>query len=119
MSHKMIFIKKLETFFKSTYHDDRIPVRDKNVLKILLAILLIRLLFIPDWIPYFGILDILFLLALIFDYLFDILDQSVLLSHYPWGMKSFARVRRVASFLALFAPAFIKENLWHYRKDPF
>lgn len=115
----MLFFRNLGNFFKLAYHDERIPLRDKKVLKLILGILLVRLFFIPDWIPYFGLLDILFLLALIFDYLFDVLDQNVLLSHYPWGMKSFAKLRRVASFLALFAPAFIKENLWHYRKDPF
>ena len=113
------FFKNLKNFIYATYKDNRIPERDKKTIVILLVVFFLRVFFIPDWIPYFGILDILFILALIFDYFFGVLDQNVLLSHYPWGMKSFARIRRFADFLSLFAPTFIKDNLWLYRKDPF
>ncbi len=113
------FFNDLKYFISSTYSDARIPDRDKKLVIILLVVLSLRILFIPDWIPYFGILDILFLLALILDYFFGVLDQNLLLSHYPWGMKSFARIKRIAGFLSLFAPAFIKDNIWHYTKDPF
>ena len=47
-------------FVKETSYDPRIPTRDKKILIILMIVFLIRLIFIPDWIPYFGILDILF-----------------------------------------------------------
>lgn len=114
-----IFFIRIKDFLSATINDQRIPLRDKKILGVLGAILLIRIFFIPDWIPYFGILDILFLVALIVDYFFEVLDQSLMLSHYPWGMKSFARIRRIASFLSLFAPGFIKDNLWQYKKDPF
>lgn len=114
-----IFFNNLKYFINTTYNDTRIPERDKKTVVVLLVILFVRIFFIPDWIPYFGILDILFLLALILDYFFGVLDQNVLLSHYPWGMKSFARIRRFAGFLSLFAPDFIKDNLWQYTKDPF
>jgi uncharacterized membrane protein len=115
---KILFIN-LKSFISSTYADERIPQKDKKLIVVLLVILALRILFIPDWIPYFGILDILFLLAIIVDYFFGVLDQNLLLSHYPWGMKSFARIKRMASFLSLFAPPFIKDNIWQYTKDPF
>jgi hypothetical protein len=112
-------LNQLIAFVKETSNDPRIPTRDKKILIILMIVFLIRLLFIPDWIPYFGILDILFLLGVILDYFFGVIDQNLLLSHYPWGMKSFARIKRISLFLAYFAPNFIKDNLWDYKKDPF
>jgi hypothetical protein len=113
------YLKELQFFISSTYQDQRIPERDKKIIVGILVILFIRVFFIPDWIPYFGILDVLFLIGIIGDYFFGILDQNLLLSHYPWGMKSFARIRRFAQFLAFFAPHFITDHLWEYTKEPF
>lgn len=112
-------LNELQQFVIDTYQDQRIPERDKRVVGGILSILLIRILFIPDWIPYLGILDVLFLMGLIGDYFSGILDQDLLLSHYPWGMKSFARLRRFGQFLAFFAPHFITDHLWEYTKEPF
>lgn len=106
-------------FIVDSYLDSRIPMRDKKIIVGLFSLIIIRILFIPDWIPYFGILDVLFLIGIVGDYLFGILDQSLLLSHYPWGMKSFARIRRIAQFFAIFAPHFITDHLWEYTKEPF
>lgn len=114
-----IFFTQFKEFLKETSKDPRIPSKDKRVVVGILVILIVRLLFIPDWIPYFGILDILFFIGIILDYFFGVIDQSLLLSHYPWGMKSFARIRRFSLFLAFFAPGFIKDNLWEYTKEPF
>lgn len=108
-----------KTFLTDTVNDQRIPVRDKKLLAGLFIVLFLRILFIPDWIPYFGILDVLILMGIIGDYLFLILDQGLLLSHYPWGMKSFARLRRIAQFLAIFAPQILTDRLWEYTKEPF
>ncbi len=112
-------LKQLQSFISDTYQDQRIPERDKKILIAILIILILRILFVPDWIPYFGILDILFLTGVMGDYLFGILDQNLLLSHYPWGMKSFARVKRFADFLAIFAPHFVTDHIWEYTKEPF
>ena len=113
------FIYQMKSFLYETSEDPRIPLRDKKVIMGIFIILLVRILFIPDWIPYFGILDILFLIGVVLDYFFGVVDQNLLLSHYPWGMKSFARIRRFSLFIGLFAPNFIKDNLWEYTKDPF
>ena len=110
---------QFKQFLIETAKDPRIPSRDKKLVLGILVILVIRILFIPDWIPYFGILDILFFMGIVLDYFFGIVDQNLLLSHYPWGMKSFARIRRVSLFIAFFAPSFIKDNIWKYTKDPF
>ena len=114
-----VFFNQLKEFLNETSKDSRIPLRDKKLVVGILVVLVIRILFIPDWIPYIGILDILFLMGIVLDYFFGVIDQSLLLSHYPWGMKSFARIRRISLFIAFFAPRFIKDNLWEYTKDPF
>ena len=114
-----IFLNQIKAFLNETFKDPRIPFKDKKIILGILIIMAIRIIFIPDWIPYFGILDILVLLGIILDYFFGIIDQSLLLSHYPWGMKSFASIRRFCRFIAFFAPSFITNNLWEYTKDPF
>ena len=114
-----VLFKQIKEFLTETSKDPRIPLRDKKTILAILIVLTIRIFFIPDWIPYFGILDILFLMGIVLDYFFGVIDQNLLLSHYPWGMKSFARIRRFALFIAFFAPSFIKDNIWEYTKDPF
>ena len=86
------FIKDLTTFLTNTANDERIPERDKKTLLILIALIISPIDIIPDWIPFIGVIDDFILIAIVLDYFFDVLDQSILLSHYPWGMKSFARL---------------------------
>lgn len=109
------FFKRLTQFIREVAGDERIPARDKKVLVGLLALLVSPIDFIPDWIPFFGQLDDLVILALILDYLFNILDEDVLLAHYPWGMKSFVTVKRSARAIAWFTPSPLKRRLWRYQ----
>lgn len=114
-----MFFFKLKNFFKDVADDERIPMRDKKILVVMMGLIISPIDFIPDWIPLYGLLDDLIMLALIMDYLFNVLDQSILLSHYPWGMKSFARIRRIAGVFSFFVPNFIADNLWKYVREPF
>ena len=113
------FFNELTDFLKNTANDVRIPERDKKVLLAMIALIISPIDFIPDWIPFIGLLDDFILFALILDYFFSVLDQSILLSHYPWGMKSFARLKRIARFTSMFVPNFIKDNIWKYVREPF
>jgi len=113
------FFPEIKKFLIDTYEDRRIPERDKKIFLALTGLLILRILFIPDWIPYIGPLDVLILMGILGDFFFNILDQNLVLSHYPWGMKSFARLKRIAQFFALFAPGFLTDHIWHYTKDPF
>lgn len=113
------FFSDLKKFLINTANDSRIPDRDKKVLLAMVALIISPVDIIPDWIPFIGLLDDLIILSLILDYFFSVLDQSILLSHYPWGMKSFARLKRIARFTSLFVPSIIKNNLWKYTRDPY
>jgi uncharacterized membrane protein YkvA (DUF1232 family) len=115
----MQFFKKLIQFIREVAADDRIPARDKKVVVALVALLASPLDLIPDWIPLIGQLDDLVVLALLLDYFFNVLDQEILLSHYPWGMKSYIWVRRVARAIAVLTPPPIKRRLWTFQPSPY
>ncbi len=113
------FIAELTDFLQKTANDERIPERDKKVLLAMVALIISPVDIIPDWIPVFGLLDDRVLFSLILDYFFSVLDQSILLSHYPWGMKSFARLQKIARFTSMFVPSAVKNHIWKYTREPF
>lgn len=115
----MGFFKKLIHFIKAVAEDERIPSRDKKVLIALLALVVSPIDLIPDWIPIFGVLDDILIVAIILDYIFNVLDDVILLSHYPWGMKSFVNIRRVAQVISFLTPPSIKNRLWKYESSPY
>ena len=110
----MRFIRDLIQFVRNVAEDTRIPDRDKKVILAMLALIISPFDIIPDWIPIIGLMDDLVLMAVVLDYFFNVLDQAILLSHYPWGMKSFVAVRRAAGFITFLTPRFIKERIWKY-----
>ncbi len=115
----MKFLKDLKDFLVNTAKDQRIPDRDKKILLGMIALILSPFDIIPDWIPIFGLLDDVIILSVILDYFFTVLDQEVLLSHYPWGMKSFVQLKKFAHVLQIFVPRFIKKRLWSYVGSPY
>ncbi len=114
-----VFFQKGLKFLKDVSTDARIPDRDKQVLSALIVLIVSPVDLIPDWIPVVGQLDDLVMLALVLDYFFNVLDSEVLLSHWPWGMKSFASLRRFARFGGMFAPRFLKKRVWKYVGSPY
>lgn len=121
-----MYLKKLKNFasesinfVKNVANDERIPSRDKKVLIGLLALIVSPVDIIPDWIPIIGVMDDIVMLAIVLDYLFETLDQEILLSHFPWDMKAYARLRRVAGGIGKLTPAFVKDMVWKYEPDKF
>jgi uncharacterized membrane protein YkvA (DUF1232 family) len=115
----MKFFKDLKNFLTDVANDERIPARDKKVLLAMIALLISPIDLIPDWIPVIGLLDDLIIFSFIMDYFFTVLDSNVLLSHYPWDMKSFARLRAIARGMQFFVPGFLKKRMWTYVGDPY
>lgn len=115
----MKFFKDLKGFLVNTANDERIPARDKKILLALVALILSPFDLIPDWIPIFGLLDDLVIMSIILDYFFSVLDSNVLLSHFPWDMKAFARLRSMARGLSFLVPRFLKKKLWAYVGEPY
>lgn len=115
----MKFFNDSKKFITDVANDERIPQRDKKVILTMVALLISPFDIIPDWIPVFGLLDDFIILSFIMDYFFSVLDSRLLLSHYPWDMKSFARLRGIARGLQFCVPNFIKKKLWKYVGDPY
>lgn len=113
------FFNKLKDFIANVSKDEKIPSRDKKVIMAMVVLIISPIDIIPDWIPILGQLDDLILLAIILDYFFRVLDSNILLSHYPWGMKSFAFLRSIARTLNFFVPNLIKKRLWTYIGSPY
>lgn len=113
------FFTELIQFVKAVSADERIPERDKRVLAALLVLIVSPLDFIPDWIPVIGQLDDIAMIALVLDYLFNHLDDDVLLSHWPFSFHAFARIRRFARIIAMLAPGFLKRRMWKYAGSPY
>ena len=115
----MEFLKKLGKFLKDVAQDERIPDRDKAVLTAMLALIVSPVDIIPDWIPVIGVMDDMVLAAIILDYICNVLDDEVLLRHYPWGMKSYVRIKKGARIIAALTPSVIKNRIWQYQPDPY
>ncbi len=108
-------IKELMQFLKNVSTDPRIPDRDRIVLVALIGLIISPFDIIPDWIPIIGWMDDAVIFAVVLDYFFNHLDQTILLSHYPWGMKSYVRLRKTAQFVAQVTPSAIKGKIWAYK----
>ncbi len=111
----MKFFKNLIGFVKNVAGDPRIPERDKAMLLVFMALVISPFDIIPDWIPVIGLMDDAVIIAIILDYLFNHLDEEILLSHYPWGMISFVRTRRAARVVAALTPNWIKQKVWQFK----
>lgn len=112
-------LKALIEFIKNVAKDERIPDRDKKVILACLALVISPFDIIPDWIPIIGVLDDIVLIAIVLDYFFDILDQNILLTHYPFGMKSFVALRRSSRMITWVTPQWVKDKVWKYEKSPY
>ena len=115
----MKFFTDLKNFITNVANDERIPSRDKKVLLAMVALMISPFDIIPDWIPIFGMLDDIILLSIILDYFFSVLDSRIILSHFPWDMKAYARLKKMAHFFQMFVPRFVKKKLWKYVGDPY
>lgn len=111
----MKYFKDLIAFIKNVANDQRIPESDKRILLVLVALIVSPFDIIPDWIPVVGVMDDIVLMGIVLDYFFNHLDQEILLSHYPWSMTSFVRLRKTAKVISFMAPGWVKDKVWSYK----
>ena len=111
----MKYIKNFISFIQNVTHESRIPSSDKKVILLLLALIISPIDLIPDWIPIIGLLDDFIMLAIVLDYFFNRLDRELLLSHFPWSLRAFIRIKRVASVITFFTPSWIQNKIWSYK----
>ena len=104
-------------FVKAVANDERIPARDKKVIMACLVLIVSPVDLIPDWIPIIGVLDDIVIMAIVLDYFFDVLDQEIILSHFPWDMKAYTRLKRMAGLISGLTPTIVKSNVWKFEAD--
>lgn len=112
-------LKSLTDFIRNVAGDARIPSRDKKIVLALLALIISPFDLIPDWIPVIGLLDDLVLAAIVLDYFFNVLDDEILLSHWPWDMRAFTRMRKAARLVALLTPGWVRAKIWKFEASPY
>jgi uncharacterized membrane protein YkvA (DUF1232 family) len=115
----MKFFKDTMDLFIKIYSDRRLPGKDKKIIIFLLLLILSPLDLLPDWIPLTGLLDDFAYLSILMNYFFKVLDSEVVLSHYPWSMKSFAKLRALGKFIGSFTPKRLSKSLWKYEGRPY
>ncbi len=110
-------LKELLQFVKNVANDPRIPESDKKILLALIALIVSPVDLIPDWIPILGVMDDMVLMAIVLDYFFNHLDSEILLSHYPWSMKSFLRLKKGARVISIMSPRWVKNYVWKFKPN--
>ncbi len=89
--------------------DSRVPMEDKAILFAALAYLLNPADFVPDVIPFFGLVDDLYLVALALLRLLNHVDEEVLRAHWPGDEDVVPLLKKIVSWGARLLPARIRE----------
>ncbi len=105
-------LKKLVSFVQAVATDGRIPEKDRKKLAVMIALIISPVDLIPNWIPVIGLLDDALLISLVLDHVFNHLDHEILMSHFPWKLKRFIQVRRIAQTVAGLIPDWARAQIW-------
>ena len=89
--------------------DARVPMEDKAILAAALAYLLNPADFVPDVIPFFGLVDDLYLVALALLRLLNHVDEEVLREHWPGDEDIVPLLKKIISLGTKILPARIRE----------
>lgn len=108
---------KIKKFLTDLNNESRIPDRDKKLLIIFFIAALAPILLLPGWISTEGFFISLFIFSFIPDYFFNVLDQTLFLSFFPYDMKTYGHMKRAGQFITILTPAFITSQIWQYKKE--
>lgn len=105
-------MRKFIDFLRALAEDDRIPLQNRVMLGGLVAYLLTPIDIIPDFIPILGWLDDAFVTVIVLDYVFNSADTELILEHYPWSKRHFARMKTYAERLSWMIPVRLKKVMF-------
>ena len=89
--------------------DSRVPAEDKAILAAALAYALNPADFVPDAIPFFGMVDDLYLIALALIRLLNHVDEEVLRQHWSGDEDLLSLIREAARLGARLLPAKVRQ----------
>jgi len=99
------FLKLLLRLLK----DSRVSAQDKAILAAAIAYLLNPADFVPDAIPFFGMVDDLYLVALALIRLLNHVDEEVLREHWSGEEDIVSLIKQIAEIGARFLPTRLRE----------
>jgi len=97
--------------------DPRTPRRAKITLCAAYAYFLNPIDLIPDWIPVLGYLDDFVIAMLLLDGLLNQVDRRLVEEHWRGSPEMLRRAGKVARYLSIFVPQFIKRRLFRPGKS--
>ena len=106
------YVALVPKFLKLLYglmKDQRVPTKDKTILAAAVAYLLNPVDFIPDMIPFFGLVDDLYLVALALLRLLYHTDEEVLRDHWEGEEDIVSLIKKIVELGAKILPARIRE----------
>jgi len=89
--------------------DKRVPLKDKTILAAAIAYLLNPVDFVPDMIPFFGMVDDLYLVALALLRLLYHTDEEVLRAHWEGEEDIIPIIKRLVELGAKLLPPRVRE----------
>jgi len=105
----LAFLPRFLKLILGLLKDSRVPVEDKAILFAALAYLFNPADFLPDAIPFFGMVDDLYLVALALLRLLNHVDEEVLRDHWPGNEDIVPLLKKIVSWGARLLPARIRE----------
>ncbi len=105
----MALIPNLLRLILGLLKDSRVPAEDKAILAAALAYVLNPADFVPDTIPFFGLVDDLYLIALALIRLLNHVDEEVLRTHWTGDEDLLPLVREAARLGAKLLPERIRK----------
>lgn len=109
-----VFVRLLPKFvglLVGLLRDSRVSARDKAILGAVVAYVFNPVDLVPDLVPFLGLVDDVYLVALALLRLFLRADDEVLLEHWQGPEDLLPLVRRVTQFAMLFLPPPIRRSL--------
>lgn len=104
--------RQARDFLLHLVEDPLIPARDKALLLLLIGLLASPLDLIPDFIPVLGALDDVLVVLLALDYVFQVLPESVVAAHFPFGRVRLRRWRKAFARWGRWIPDFLRRWIW-------
>jgi len=105
----VVLVPKFLKLLYGLLKDPRVPFKDKTILAAAVAYLLNPVDFIPDMIPFFGMVDDLYLVALALLRLLYHTDEQVLRDHWEGEGDIVAIIKKVVELGAKALPPRVRE----------
>ncbi len=105
-------IPKIVTLFIDLLRDPRVSATDKAILAATVAYILNPVDLVPDWIPFLGQVDDIYLAALAILRLFLRTDENIIKEHWKGPEDIITTMRKIADIAVFFLPPKIKEALF-------